>query len=83
LEAVPIPRVVVAGGDTSGYVAKELGIEALEMIAPVAPGSPLCRVIASEPFLNGKEVLFKGGQVGKVSLFEDVRAGEHQSRDKL
>jgi 3-oxoisoapionate kinase len=74
-QVVSIPRIVVAGGDTSGYVAKELGIEALEMIAPVAPGSPLCRVTASTPFLNGKEILFKGGQVGKVSLFEDVRRG--------
>lgn len=71
----PVPRAVVAGGDTSGYVASKLGIQALEMVAPIAPGSPLCRATTSEWRLNGKEILFKGGQVGKVSLFEDVRCG--------
>ena len=64
-----VRRVVVAGGDTSGYVAREMGIDALEMIAPFAPGSPLCRVYASNPELDGLEILFKGGQVGRADLF--------------
>ena len=61
-------RVGVAGGDTSGYVARELGIEALEAMAPVAPGSPLCRVHATNA-LNGLEIIFKGGQVGKTDVW--------------
>ena len=67
-------RVAVAGGDTSGYVARELGITALEAIAPVAPGSPLCRVHADNE-LNGIEIFFKGGQVGKDNVWETMLKG--------
>jgi uncharacterized protein YgbK (DUF1537 family) len=75
LEKTRVQRAVVTGGDTSGYVARALGIESLELVAPVAPGSPLCHVTSSSPRIQGMEILFKGGQVGKVSLFEDVRRG--------
>jgi uncharacterized protein YgbK (DUF1537 family) len=61
-------RVAIAGGDTSGYIARELGLEALEAIAPVAPGSPLCRAYAMNS-LNGMEFIFKGGQVGKDDVW--------------
>jgi uncharacterized protein YgbK (DUF1537 family) len=70
-----VRRAVVAGGDTSGYVARELGIEALETQMPVAPGSPLCRVYAPGTPLDGMEMLFKGGQVGRVDLFGSVLKG--------
>ena len=70
-----VSRVVVAGGDTSGYVARELGIEALETITPMAPGSPLCRAYAPNSDLDGLEILFKGGQVGRVDLFGSVLRG--------
>ncbi len=69
-----IRRAAVTGGDTSGYVARALGVEALEMCAPIAPGSPLCRIYASGP-LDGTQITFKGGQVGKVDFFEGVRRG--------
>jgi 3-oxoisoapionate kinase len=68
-------RAIVAGGDTSGYVARTLGIEALEMQTPIAPGSPLCRVYAADRRLDGMEMLFKGGQVGKIDLFGSVLKG--------
>ena len=64
----PIPRIGVAGGDTSGYVARELGITAVKAMAPVAPGSPLCRIIADGP-LDSVEIIFKGGQVGHPDLW--------------
>jgi uncharacterized protein YgbK (DUF1537 family) len=70
-----VRRAVVAGGDTSGYVARELGIEALEVQMPMAPGSPLCRVHAANPRLDGMEMLFKGGQVGKIDLFSNILKG--------
>ncbi|HTW29790.1 MAG TPA: four-carbon acid sugar kinase family protein, partial [Acetobacteraceae bacterium] len=38
-----VTRVAVAGGDTSGEVTQALGVAALEAIAPVVPGAPLCR----------------------------------------
>lgn len=67
-------RIGLAGGDTSGYVARELEIQALEAIAPVAPGSPLCR-IASNNETNGVEVVFKGGQVGRNDFWTTLLSG--------
>jgi uncharacterized protein YgbK (DUF1537 family) len=62
-------RTVVAGGDTSFFVARRLGIEALEMIGPLAPGSPLCRAAIPDSPLDGLEICFKGGQVGRDEFF--------------
>ncbi|MCA9217479.1 MAG: four-carbon acid sugar kinase family protein [Planctomycetales bacterium] len=69
-----IKRVGIAGGDTSGYIARELGITALEAIAPVAPGSPLCRAYADND-LDGVEFVFKGGQVGKDDVWSTLLKG--------
>ena len=74
LEEQSVKRVGVAGGDTSGYIARELGITALEAIAPVAPGSPLCRAYA-ENEMDGIEFCFKGGQVGKDDVWGTMLAG--------
>lgn len=74
-----LPRACVAGGDTSGFVARALGIESLEFVAPIAPGSPLCRVAAPGRPAHGRELCFKGGQVGKADFFELVRRGRKQS----
>ncbi len=74
LAQYPVARVGVAGGDTSGYIARELGITALEAIAPVAPGSPLCRIHATNK-LNGVEFIFKGGQVGKDNVWGTLLNG--------
>jgi uncharacterized protein YgbK (DUF1537 family) len=65
-------RAIVCGGDTSTAVARALGVEALEFIAPVAPGGPLCRVHAPGRVAHGCESIFKGGQVGRDSFFSDL-----------
>jgi uncharacterized protein YgbK (DUF1537 family) len=75
VEQVELSRLVVAGGDTSWFVANELGIDALEMAAPMTPGSPLCRIYSDNPAVNGREIVFKGGQVGKDDFFEKVLRG--------
>ena len=75
LRETGVRRAVVAGGDTSGHVAAELDIEALEMAAPLAPGTPLCRAHAPGTDLHGLEIAFKGGQVGKVNFFGTVLHG--------
>jgi uncharacterized protein YgbK (DUF1537 family) len=54
------------------YVAREISMEALEMAAPVAPGAPLCRISAPDRLLHGHEIVFKGGQVGKMDFFGSV-----------
>ncbi|NKB65860.1 MAG: four-carbon acid sugar kinase family protein [Candidatus Latescibacteria bacterium] len=69
LQSRPLSRAVIAGGDTSAYVARQVGIEALEVVGPMAPGSPLCRVHAAAPPLDGMEITFKGGQVGRDDFF--------------
>ncbi|SEJ65498.1 Uncharacterized conserved protein YgbK, DUF1537 family [Dyadobacter sp. SG02] len=69
LENAPVKRLIIAGGDTSGVVARTLGIKAVEMIAPLSPGAPLCRTFAPDSPANGLEVNFKGGQVGGEDYF--------------
>lgn len=64
-----IKRVVVAGGDTSSYAARAMGIEAVEMIAPLVAGAPLCKATAPGSPVDGAEVNFKGGQVGAENYF--------------
>lgn len=70
---VPLPRVLVAGGDSSGEVAQQLGLDALTVCAGLSPGAPLC-----QGWRDGQAVLelvLKGGQMGSASFFGSVRAG--------
>jgi uncharacterized protein YgbK (DUF1537 family) len=71
-----LQRLIIAGGDTSSFVARTMGIEAVEMIAPVSPGAPLCKAHAPGSAVNGIEVNFKGGQVGAENYFELVLNGQ-------
>lgn len=71
----PLQRLVIAGGDTSSFVARQLGIEAVEMIAPAYIGAPLCRAYATGSPVDGMEVNLKGGQVGDAAYFERLEKG--------
>ena len=64
-----VKRVVIAGGDTSSYAARAMEIEAVEMIASLVSGAPLCKAISANKQVNGLEVNFKGGQVGGEDYF--------------
>jgi len=75
LTQVAVKRLVIAGGDTSSYAARALGLEAVEMIAPLSPGAPLCRAYASGSPVHGMEINLKGGQVGSEDYFGKVLAG--------
>ncbi|OQP66597.1 serine kinase [Niastella vici] len=70
-----VQRIVIAGGDTSSYAARAMGIEAVEMIAPLVPGAPLCKATAPGSSINGLQVNFKGGQVGGENYFEVLMNG--------
>jgi uncharacterized protein YgbK (DUF1537 family) len=70
VEKSGVKRIVIAGGDTSSYTARTMEIEAIEMIAPIVIGAPLCKAISKNKFVNGLEVNFKGGQVGSENYFE-------------
>lgn len=71
-----IGRACVAGGDTSAYAARALAVEALQVIGPMAPGSPLCRVHSRSAAIDGMEITFKGGQVGRENFFSRVLRGQ-------
>ncbi|AHM61159.1 Hrp-dependent type III effector protein [Flammeovirgaceae bacterium 311] len=71
-------RVTVAGGDTSGHVAKALGIYALEVLTPIAPGAPLCIAHSKNKKFDGLEIALKGGQCGDENYFESIYMGTNQ-----
>ncbi|MEM9329232.1 MAG: nucleotide-binding domain containing protein, partial [Bacteroidota bacterium] len=73
---VPHLRVGIAGGDTSGYVSRALGIYALEAKCPIAPGAPLCVAHSRNPQFDGMEITLKGGQNGNEKFFEYVLRGQ-------
>ena len=70
-----IRRAAVSGGDSSGYAMSALGLYALEAIAPIAPGAPLCRAFSDSSEIDGFEISLKGGQMGAPDYFGSVRAG--------
>lgn len=74
-QSIALERLVVAGGDTSSLFARHLGIEAVEMVAPVVPGAPLCRIHAKKTHMQGMTINFKGGQVGGLDYFLRMERG--------
>ena len=75
LSEVEVGRAIVTGGDSAGHSAGQIGIESLEMIAPLTRGSPLCKVRAPGSPADGLEITFKGGQIGKVDFLVTVIDG--------
>lgn len=75
LEATGLRRAVIAGGDTSSHAARQLGIYALELLTPIAPGSPLCRASSSDARFDGLEIALKGGQGGQADYFGSILRG--------
>lgn len=70
-----LERLMVAGGDTSSLFARHLGVEAVEMVAPIVPGAPLCRIHAQKPHIDSLTINFKGGQVGDLDYFLRMERG--------
>lgn len=73
LRAGATRRVIVCGGDTSSRIATALGAESLSIAANPVGNVVLCTVGAPVHWLDGAEMLLKGGQVGPADLFELVR----------
>lgn len=69
-----VKKVVLSGGDTSSYAARAMGIDAVEMIAPLVVGAPWCLTHSGNDAMNGMLVNVKGGQVGGPDYF--LRAAE-------
>jgi 3-oxoisoapionate kinase len=73
LDAMPLQRVGVAGGDSAGAVAQALAIDTLTVAATLAPGAPLCRAGSRIAARDGLEIVLKGGQMGAPDFFGRVR----------
>jgi 3-oxoisoapionate kinase len=71
-----LPRVVLAGGDTSGRIVAQLPVDALEAVSPLAKGSPICRCYSEVDRFDGMELILKGGQVGAADFFRSAKAGK-------
>ncbi len=69
-----VRRAVVSGGDTAGYVTRQLGIFALSALAPTIAGASLSKVHAEGP-MDGVELALKGGQMGSPDYFGWIRDG--------
>lgn len=75
VERCRLRRAVVAGGDTAGYAARQLGVYALTLLRPLDPGAPLCRAHAEDARWDGLELVLKGGQLGKEDFFGAAARG--------
>lgn len=74
LRRTGLRRAVISGGDTSGHGMRQLGLRALEAVAPTIPGAALCRAHGPDPH-DGLEIALKGGQMGSDDYFGWIRAG--------
>jgi len=72
IQETGIERLVIAGGDTSSYATRQLGVYALEMVTSISPGAPLCRCYSDDSSIDGLELALKGGQFGNVDYFGKV-----------
>lgn len=85
LQSADLARACVAGGDTSSHVISHLDLEALEAIAPVGPGGPLCHAYSQNEAFDGLEFALKGGQVStendEFDYFGAVRQGGVEHSD--
>ena len=68
-----VTRAVIAGGDTSSFAARGLGLVALTAENPVAPGAALLRGHRADGC--SLEIALKGGQMGPPEYFVRIRDG--------
>ncbi len=70
-----LPRLVLAGGDTSSQTMRRLDAYALRIAAGHPSGGNISRIYSSNPMIDGTQVLLKGGQVGAVDIFLQTLEG--------
>lgn len=63
-----ISTIIVAGGETSGAVAKALSVKSLKIGPEIAPGVPWTQSLDKNKLM----LAFKSGNFGEVSFFDDA-----------
>ena len=76
MEQVALGRLCVAGGDTSSQAALAMDAWGLAYAGNLGPGVTLCRLHSHSLLLDGLEVVLKGGQMGRINLFETLIYGD-------
>jgi uncharacterized protein YgbK (DUF1537 family) len=76
-------RLLLSGGDTSSWITQRLQPEALQVVARLDRGAPLCRFISTEPHLHDLEVSLKGGQMGHTDFFVKALQGTDGHRTTI
>lgn len=70
-----LPRVAFAGGDTSSFALRSMSPEGLAVVSgDYATGAHVFRT-SGGGFIDGLEVVLKGGQVGSNEIFNELRDG--------
>jgi len=72
IDRVDLQRVIISGGDTSGFVTSNLDIYGLEVLDSIAPGAPLCLAYSERAKFDRLEIALKSGQLGGPAFFEKV-----------
>jgi len=68
-ERMSLRRVGIAGGDTSSLAVRALPAWGLSYVGSLGPGTPITRLHAGSPHLDGLELMLKGGQMGSLDIF--------------
>jgi len=71
-----VTRAAIAGGDSSGYALKRLKMLALTALMPTAPGAGLYRAHPRSKDERTFEIALKGGQMGALNYFSEIRHGD-------
>lgn len=71
----PLRRVGIAGGDTSSLATQALGLWGLSCLGTLGAGVTVSRAHAEADWLDGMEIMLKGGQMGAADVFEELVRG--------
>jgi uncharacterized protein YgbK (DUF1537 family) len=69
LQRVRLRRVGIAGGDTSSRAICALPAWGLSYLTSIAPGVAVSTLRSDQDWLDGTEVMLKGGQMGPADIF--------------
>lgn len=73
-------RSAIAGGDTSGWAIKHMGVYALRIVGALDVAAAVCALRSDDRALDGTQIVLKGGQVGGDDFFSRLLSGQPAER---